>query len=594
MRHAKLLALVSFAALLTLAGCSDSEVGGTCAASGDCARGLSCQSDGTCGEYACGRSSECLQEGAFQEGCVQEDADGNYDPAAAGLCSNEECRSDRECEGGVCIDNICYSGTAGPVVCDCREDCPGGQACLGGECSDPIGVCSTDCECPVGEVCDEGACVAAAAPCEGVTCEPGETCNPETNECEGAGACDPACGADETCNEETGACEPVGGGGELCDECTSNDECGGEADACIAIGGGATVCGASCADDAPCPDGFSCLLIDSRTGTQCVPTGGSCGGCLDTGCAAGQFCDPFTTECGAELAICAECTIDAACSDGATCARLAGVQVCLDECDSGADCATGFACQNLLGDDVCAPESGACGDACERDPATCVDPRPVLDPALCICVECLGPDDCADGRSCTETGSCVDGTRPCGTTAECDGGYCQGGFCVDCLTPGDCGTDEVCTAGACVPCECPAGTRCTVTGDCEEVSDPGSCTSDSECVGIARDLGFPDGPYACDSTIGCYTVGVCNGMGGLIPPEFGFDGSTDPFDAPCPAGTACDFRLDLLSSSVTFQCVGCDPADPATCREGESCTTPLLPFPDDRPSCTDGSGGFLP
>lgn len=586
----RLLGVLSSLLVLALAGCSD-DPAGTCAASGDCSRGLACVSGAVCGEYECEDSSGCVQDGTFNESCLQEDDEGNYDPSAVGVCSDQECRRDGDCEAGqICIDNLCYNGTAGSIPCECSDDCPGGQACYGGECGEPLGVCDDNCNCPIGQACDEGTCVASTDPCDRITCEGGETC--VDGECV-AGGCDPPCPDGETCNPETGICESSAGA--LCSECSSNSDCGGENDACIALRE-ENICARSCAEGAePCPAGFRCLFVDTRSGDQCVPTGGTCAGCLAEGCVDGQFCNPFTGECGEVADVCAECSIDEECGEGASCATSNGVDICLVDCEAGDDCGDGFTCRSLAGKDVCAPTGDDCGTggACGLTADDCSAPRSVLDPDLCMCVECLVDGNCPDGLVCSAGGDCVGGGRPCTTTAECDGGYCQGGFCVDCLTPGDCGPDEICQAGMCVPCDCPPGQECDTTGECREIPDPSDCSSDSECVGIARDLGYSGEGAACDDSIGCYTIGVCNGAGDAIPVDLGFGGSEDPFNAPCPAGLACTPQLDILNPSlVFFACAGCTVGDDSTCRAGETCAEPLLPLLSDQPYCSSGGGGF--
>lgn len=585
------LVISAFALASLFAACSSDDGGSTCAASEDCPRGLSCQPDGTCGEFACSSSADCLQTGEFQEACLQENSAGAHDPTRPGVCSDEECRSDRDCDGGVCMGRICYQGTAAPIACTCRGDCPSGQACIRGECSAPLGACSDTCECAVGQVCEGGRCTTGTDPCDGITCEAGETC--VEGVCTGPTSCNPPCGAGQVCNEATATCE-ADNSGNLCSSCTSHEQCGGEGDACVTLGtDGVSICGQSCDNDTnPCPDGYSCLPVDSRVGSQCIPSGGSCAGCLVTPCPAGQYCNAASTECEDIGETCDSCAADAGCADGSVCARLGGQNACLPGCTTSEDCGAGSTCQSLSGKMACAPDAG-CGSSCSLDPADCVAPLAVLDPSRCICVGCVDTSDCPDGRVCTSGGNCVSGGRPCSTTAECDGGYCQGGVCVECLTPGDCGPEELCVAGACEACTCPEGQRCDSAGNCVEVPDPSSCTSDSQCVRIARDLGFSGEGATCDSTIGCYTIGVCNGSGGGGGlPDLGFGGSTDPFNAPCPAGTTCGAQLDIFSGSFfTFSCVGCTVGDASTCREGETCAAPLIDLLMTGPACGGGGGG---
>lgn len=591
-----LLPFFTLGVALFFTACSTDEGGTRCAASSDCERGLSCQPDGSCGEFSCNSSSDCLNTGEFTETCLFDNGSGAYSPSSAGVCSDQECRSDRDCASGeTCIDRACYAGTDGPIDCTCREDCPSGQACVAGECSAPLssGACSGDCECAMGDVCDGGRCTEATDECGG-TCGADEVC--EGGACVPVGAgCNPACGEGETCNE--GVCEPTVVEGGLCSACTSDADCGGEGDTCVVLAGGATGCGRACGDSAPCPDGYRCLAGDTRTPSQCVPAGGVCSGCLVSGCGATEFCNPATTACEPLVDTCNACAGDAMCGDGSICTTYGGSDICLQACSGPGECGEGFECTTLGSEMACAPTAGGCGGAgCDLLPADCAAPLGVLDSARCICVGCLTPGDCAEGQTCSTAGTCVADGRPCSTTAECDGGYCQGGICIDCLTPGDCADGEVCIAGACQDCGCAANERCTASGTCEEIPDPSSCTTDSECVNIARTLGYTGDNAACDSTIGCYTIGTCNGDLADLGGEFG--GAVDPFDAPCPAGTACTGQLDIFGmfgggSFFVFQCTGCSEADPSTCREGEVCSVPLFDITGSaQPTCGTGGSDF--
>ncbi len=596
MRDLRFLLPLAVLALALMTACS-SDPASVCSASSDCDRGLSCQSDGSCGEAACSSSGDCLNTGDFQETCLQEDSDGAYDADARGVCTDEECRSDRDCPGGEqCISNACYDGTAGPLTCTCRDECGTGEACVQGECTTPLSVCTDTCECPMGSVCEGNRCVAGVDPCQGITCEAGQTC--EEGLCVGGTACDPACADGSECVD--GSCVPTTVEGGICTDCTDDSDCGGEMDACLVLGD-VTACGRSCSDENACPTGFTCLAGNSRTGNQCYPAGGTCGGCLVTGCGTGAFCNPTTTNCETFADTCASCAGDLQCGTGSLCATSGGSDICLTECAGPADCEAGFECSMLGTKSVCAPTGTTCGgtSSCDLGPADCVAPLDVVDTARCICVGCLGDGDCSTGQVCTTAGTCVADGDPCSTTAECNGGYCQGGVCIDCLTPGDCGVEgETCIGGICQDCGCSATERCTATGTCEEVGDPSDCSSDSECVNIARALGYTGENAACDSTIGCYTLGSCNGE--LIPGIGGeFGGTIDPFDAPCAAGSTCTAQLDFLGGIgggelFSFACAGCVETNPASCREGETCAAPFPDILGAGPSCGAGGGGFLP
>ena len=117
----RLLSFGMLCALLGLVGCS-SETSGACDSSDDCPRWEACQQNGTCGEIPCSSNTDCFVGDDFVEACLLENEDGAYDPAADGLCSNQECRGARDCEAGqICQDGICYNGTSGPLSCTCRE-----------------------------------------------------------------------------------------------------------------------------------------------------------------------------------------------------------------------------------------------------------------------------------------------------------------------------------------------------------------------------------------------------------------------------------------------------------------------------------------
>ena len=606
MRSTLLASCVSVLLVLFAAACA-TETSASCDSSDDCERGLSCQTNGTCGPYPCSDSSDCLQEGAFQEGCLREDAAGAFDPTVEGLCSDVECRDARGCgPDQVCIEGICYNGSAGPLTCTCREECPSGEACVAGQCGEPIGACNSDCECALPMVCGEsGQCeMPVADPCAGVECGEGQTC--EAGECVGGPeGCDPPCEPGDSCVD--GACVPDNAGAGLCEACIDNEGCGGPADACILLPSGGGICGVSCADDDGCPEGYSCRSTSTGLGNQCVPIGGECGGCLETGCEVGEFCDPFLLECASITDTCSGCTIDEACGEGAACVQYGGERVCLDLCEPGDLCEDTYACATIaaLGGTACAPSSGSCsGTGCGVTDADCAAEGLVLDPALCRCVDCVTSDDCPAGQQCTAGGSCVVGGNPCGSTADCPGGYCQGGFCVDCLTAADCEGDDLCLDGACVPCPCTGPNEiCDREGNCVEVPDPLNCESNAECDIAADTLGYPPGDYACDAEVGCYLRGACNlslaGLEDLLGEDAVFGGAVDPFNAACAAGTTCNVQIDLLGGNLfTFTCQGCNPDDDSTCRDGEFCNPGSdIPLLGGEPSCSDsdaGGGGFLP
>jgi len=603
-RISTLFVAVVGAALFALSGgvgCSAADSAQNCTSTAECSAGLACAPNGECGIVPC--DDGCIEG----ESCLRVNDMGQYDPNVTGVCTSTECSSGRGGEscppGEQCLDGVCYANGGG-TSCTCSNDCRTGQACIGGTCQAPRASCSGDCECPVGQTCAGGTCQAAGELCGGVACDSGEACVENVCVAQPEG-CDPACGPGEVCDAATGTCS-AGSSGNLCDACTSDDECGGESDACVSVGGN-SVCGQTCAGASDCPDGYTCFRVDSVVGMQCVPGGGSCEGCLSTGCSAGQFCNPGTFECSPLTATCDPCGADVQCGSEARCAQIGGASVCLDTCTVGADnCAPGHGCQDVRGTALCVPDGGSCSGPCD---ATCAEPTPVVNSATCTCVECVTESDCGTGELCSPGGTCIfGGGDPCTSIADCPPGQiCDTRInrCVQCITAGDCATGLICVSGQCRECVCPPGQRCTLTGECQEVDDPGSCTSDSQCAGIARDLGGTGEGAACDSTIGCYTAGTCNGSllggGGGFPidiPDFG-DASEDPFNAPCPPGTSCDIDFDLLGAFtggdlLQQNCQGCIEGDPSSCREGETCSRPLFALTGDTPRCTADSGGGFP
>ncbi len=587
-RPSACLAALALTSLAAFAGCSAADTA-SCTSSDECERGSACTPSGTCGEVPC--SDGCI-DGV--EGCLLADDDGEYDANADGVCSALECTEGSRgggCESGEeCIDGICYpegggGGGGDDGTCRCNTDCAAGQGCTAGVCGAPPATCASDCECAVGLLCEAGTCVAPADPCEGITCDDPQTC--VDGVCVDPTACDPPCGADEMCDEASGACVPVGG--NLCDTCTSDDDCGGPNDGCVTLGDG-QVCGSACTTVDDCPDGFTCFRVDSVIGQQCVPQSGACTGCLVSGCDEGQFCNPVSEACEPQANTCQPCAVPNQCGPDAECVEFGGAKYCVDDCSAGQACDTGYACQTVRDVTVCMPETGSCGGGVECDitEADCTSSAPIFDPFNCLCIECEDASDCGANQLCTDSGECVNNGDPCASLTDCPAGQIcdtRVDVCVECITSGDCPSGEICVAGACQACECPTGFRCNLEGECVEVTTPGGCTTDADCVLQAIELGGDYSNAACDPVVGCYTRGVCNGDllggGGLpLPLPVDFGGTTDPFNASCSASTTCtpQFGFEgLISGSpdfFEFACGPCNPSDPNACRQGEVCQGP--------------------
>jgi cysteine-rich repeat protein len=67
----------------------------------------------------------------------------------------------------------------------------------------------------------------------------------------------------------------------ICSECATDADCGGVADQCVQLTDGLR-CLRACATVNDCIAGQSCAIPAGETIRQCVPTSGSCGGCVDS------------------------------------------------------------------------------------------------------------------------------------------------------------------------------------------------------------------------------------------------------------------------------------------------------------------------
>lgn len=125
-------------------GCNPEDIPGQCRRNADCANGGVCV-DGACVE--CFSASDCPPDNAcINLTCVPQ-------------CS-EACCEDAHCEDGQhCVEHQCR------MPCTHRCDCPAGEVCEGGFCSEPTDPpprdCVTDCDCDYhgGERCVDKLCV---------------------------------------------------------------------------------------------------------------------------------------------------------------------------------------------------------------------------------------------------------------------------------------------------------------------------------------------------------------------------------------------------------------------------------------------------
>ncbi|HWO08356.1 MAG TPA: hypothetical protein VNN80_02720, partial [Polyangiaceae bacterium] len=347
-------------------------------------------------------------------------------PPGGGDCTPHSCPADGRC--GVFPD-----GCGGTQECGC----PGGDACVGGECVAPGCVptsceregvvCSTisdgcghvlTCDCPLcepkskREACSTVACGTASDGCSGVYlcsecpegCQPlracpiGIDCGVISDGCDGSldcGSCaqGKVCGVREANVCSSPECQPLG-----CADVGA--ECGLIGDGC----GGSRNCG-------PCAPGQACIIAGgvpnqcegcqprscASAGAECGLIGDGCGGSTDCGpCPAGLVCGAEApNRCGSGP----ECSPQSCASAGAECGVIG------DGCGGSTDCGP-------------CPPGLLCG---VRRPFHC-DPPPACAPISC---ESAG----------AECGALGDG---CGGLLDC--GPCPPGFTCGLGKPNVCAT----------------------------------------------------------------------------------------------------------------------------------------------------------
>jgi hypothetical protein len=477
-------------------------------------------------------------------GCGDDSSGADGDATAIGDDAGSGADVDDGPDLPTCIDNLDCRG--GEVCRDgyCRESCEAGDPCTGVllACDLIAGICV---ECTADADCGANAeCVNQA--------------------CEFACTSDAACGAGEFCNLATGGCQPR--------ECTSDVDCRGgfrcEDSVCVSIDD--VICepgSLRCSGDgdsviACSADGTRQSLLACEGGERCVETdgGASCGG---------NQCEPNEVGCIDEVTafVCdgaggslteLPCNNGQLCVDG-TC-RAAGCSgryiVC--EGDAVVTCAGAGATAEI---EQCATTSDCVFAA---NGCTCLDgacePR-VCEPGSRVCAGLAVQTCTGDGLAYSEPVACPDGE-------VCSAGSC---FATGCgAADVECELGEFCVEGECRACDCPDGASCNDAGEC--ISDgPVDCGSDAECAATARSLGGDGAGAACDSEVGCFTEGVCNGDGGVagLPAD-----ANDVFNASCPSGS-CALIVDLLGGGPGFR-NACTCNTVADCRGDETCVDNLL------------------
>lgn len=147
--------------------------------------------------------------------------------------------------------------------------------------------------------------------------------------------------------------------------------------------------------------------------------------------------------------------------------------------------------------------------------------------------------------ACTQDAECTDGVRD----------RCVANECVQCTTHADCPSGACRLDGTCAAClddsQCPAGTRCGPTGDCEAgCSDTnGSCPSGKYCLAGAGNVCVD-----CTNDAHCGPGRVCSPQNTCVPGC----SATQP---QCPPGQVCDLTRNA--------CVVC--TQDAHCQSGQVC-----------------------
>src|SRR5262249_45603489 len=121
------------------------------------------------------------------------------------------CGADKVCDRGKCVPRCgtgefrCLTGevcTADGLCVDeacANVDCPAGQVCSGGTCTDAC----TDVVCPYGEICRNGGCI---NPCSSIQCDDGYACvlgvcqSCECTTCENGQICENDVCIDQACS----------------------------------------------------------------------------------------------------------------------------------------------------------------------------------------------------------------------------------------------------------------------------------------------------------------------------------------------------------------------------------------------------------
>ncbi len=411
---------------------------------------------------------------------------------AEGNCSDcndaNPCPPCYTCTPVGCVPVVCESGVCDPDTGDCVEcigavDCGLNKCCENGLCRCCPGFildengncipdpgCLRDSDCPPCYTCDRvTGCVPSICPAGYIRIDSEPCCVKECN------CADPICSnLNQRCisasissidpaNANKCYCAPCNG------PCDSNQDCG---PGCYCNGVecvtnpcfGGCVTGSDCGEGCGCGTDGMCYPCDSAdcttgscaslNGCQCSPTGeceeSPCAG----PCAGPEDCAPGCGCVGNQCVSCSTLTCD-------QCLNVAGC-----DCTNGQDC-VGSPCNGPCAD------GNDCGVGCGCLFGQCVS---------CEQYSCQNAQQCPNGCSCNENGTCVD--NPCVAT-RCDepsdcGFGCKcasGGFCEPC-PPNDplCGNNQPCLDSSRIFAE-----GCKLTA---EYVTAGCCACDPISIGV--------------------------------------------------------------------------------------------------------------
>jgi hypothetical protein len=350
--------------------------------------------------------------------------------------------------------------------------------------------------------------------------------------------------------------------------------------------------GVVCMSAADCAPGQSCV-----NGVCSGGSGMTCNGmasplsCTQTGCAAGEICEPDTNP---NACYPSSCGCDAA----------TGTWVCTADCGQGSHCVA----------QGCVPSPETC-NAVDDDCDGAIDEQD--DPALPLCMDgtaCVmgqcggGPIVCMSDAECPPNQLCKNGICSGGTTCTteiCNGvdDDCNG--VVDDGAGAVCADGTVCVNGQCngnpMQCgpnnPCPMGQICTPNGVCSPggcVPKPETCNGiDDNCNGVVDDatagttlcpnggqclMGQCGGVIQCGPNNPCPMGQVCSAMGvcspgGCVPKPETCNGVDDDCDGAIDEATPGAILCPNGGQCVMGQCSGvpqmCGPNTP--CPAGQIC-----------------------